>query len=275
MISYIIESIPSQELRVQAQVQRYRSVDELLTAFANITAPKEAPKRSATVGKGKQSKEQKSKETSPQRCYNCNEGGHIAAKCTKPKRERGSCFKCGKLGHRAAQCDSPAEGIHWLTQEQREDDDCRRAVELQISDRDNTFSINFDALIDSGSPICIVKERYIPRKHVIADSELERFHGINGSGLRVIGCVRATLIFEREKYDVVIRVVPNDTMRTSLLLGRDFMKIAKLSISSDKEVTDKEIADIMNIEIDKDAGTIVQDMRINDDLSFKVERTIY
>lgn len=159
-----------------------------------------------------------------------------------------------------------------MTPEQQEDDNCRRAIELQISDKDDTFSVNFDALIDSGSLICIVKERYIPRKHVVVNSELERFHGINGSGLRIIGCVQATLIFERGKYDVVIRVVPNDTMRTSLLLGRDFMKMAKLSINSNKEATDKEITDIMNIEVDKDVGTIVQSMQINDDLSFEVQR---
>lgn len=45
------------------------------------------------------------------------------------------------------------------------------------------------------------------------------------------------------------------------------MKIAKLSISSDKE-----IIDIMNIEIDKDVGTIAQDMQFNNNLPSKVKQ---
>lgn len=75
-------------------------------------------------------------------------------------------YKCGKFGHRAAQCnsvkDSPKEGIHCLARGQRESDDFRRKIELQISTKDSAVSVNLDALIDSGSPISFVKECYVP-----------------------------------------------------------------------------------------------------------------
>ncbi|KMQ87017.1 hypothetical protein RF55_13822 [Lasius niger] len=128
IISYVIEGIPSQELRTQARVQCYRSVEAMLTAFANVPAPKEASHRSLTQRRGdppaiekdkQQSREQrKTKEVnSPKKCYNCNETGHFAADCTKPKRERGSCFKCEKFGHRANQCNPPKEDVNCVMQE--------------------------------------------------------------------------------------------------------------------------------------------------------------
>lgn len=276
LISYIIEGIPSQELRTQAKVQCYQTVDAMLTAFANVPPPKGAShrplqRRDHSIGKNKQkSKEgRRFKETdllNARKCYNCNESGHFAVDCTKPKRERGSCFKCGKFGHRANQCSSPEEEVNCVAQRQQKDDDFRRLVELQISVKDDNFKANLDALLDSGSPISFVKQRYIPRKYVIIEVERDRYFGVNHSGLEILGFVETMLTFNNEKYSIVLRVVADKTMQSPMVLGRDFMKLAKLTLSS------REVTDIMNIEVgDVDSRMSSQDMRINEDLSTEVK----
>ncbi|XP_011874435.1 PREDICTED: uncharacterized protein LOC105565665, partial [Vollenhovia emeryi] len=277
LISYVIEGIPSQELRTQARVQCYQSTDEMLMAFADVPSPKGAPRKPSTPTQKKpQDGEQKPEKARTVKCYNCNEAGHVAAKCTKPKRERGSCYRCGKLGHRAAQCDSTnegvkdstKEGVHWVTSEQREDNDFRRKVELQVNAKDGNVSINLDALIDSGSPISFVRRQYIPQELMIVNSESDRFVGINGSGLRVLGCVNVTLIYDYEKYAILLRVVPDDTMQSSVILGRDFMKEARLSIGNDREVNE-----IMSIDVDQDClGVSARDMQVNDNLPLEVKQ---
>lgn len=269
LISYVIEGIPSKELRTQARVQRYESLEEMLTAFANVSTPKEVSRRQPLhLEKVKSSfKEQrKPKEVVSRKCYNCNEDGHLATNCTKPKRERGSCYKCGELGHKVNQCKS-SEDVNFVGQGHQENDEFRRPVELQLSSADDNFKTSVNALIDSGSPICFVKESYIPRKHMMVVSNSERFYGINGSGLEITGKLNAKILFNHENYNVTIRVVPDTTMQSSLVLGRDFMKLAKLSLRCENKVPD-----IMNIEIDEnDFHETMQNMCINQDLSAEVK----
>ncbi|KMQ88084.1 hypothetical protein RF55_12486 [Lasius niger] len=257
IISYIIEGIPSQELRSQARVQCYETVDAMLTAFANVPSPKGASHRPSAQRRGDppvldKNKQQKPKEGNPRKCFNCNELGHFAADCTKPKRERGSCFKCGKLGHQADKCTTPKEDINCVTQERREGDDFQRTIELQLSNEDGDFKMNFNALIDSGSPISFVKKYFIPRSYMFGDTRDDRFYGVNGSSLEVLGLVDATILFNHGKHNIRLYVVPNKTMRNSIVLGRDFMKSAKLSLSDEKASSDEPL-DIMNIEIDEDS----------------------
>ena len=42
------------------------------------------------------------------RCYGCNEMGHYASACPKPK--RGGCHRCGQVGHIARDCTRPLSG---------------------------------------------------------------------------------------------------------------------------------------------------------------------
>lgn len=161
-----------------------------------------------------------------------------------------------------------------------EGDDFRRTVDLRISKGDDNFKTSIAALIDSGSPICFVKECYIPRVYAIAEASSDRFCGLNGSGLKIIGRVEAELMFEAKVFNVTLRVVPDGTMQSPMVLGRDFMSMAKLSLKSEDEITDiakieiarEEVADIMNIEVAEDELRLTsRDMRINEDLSAEVK----
>jgi len=72
--------------------------------------------------------------------------------------------------------------------------------------------MKFNALINLGSPICFVTQHYIPQKYVIHDSGRDRYCGINGSGLKILGLIEATIVFDHKKYTIIFRVVADKTM---------------------------------------------------------------
>lgn len=112
------------------------------------------------------------------KCFNCNELGHLAINCQRPKREREACFKCLQMGHRAKDC--PKEQAKYKagkdeaekktdvnivnSEIKKEIGDFHREVDYQISNETNDFSLNckLDTLLDTGSPISFVKDKFIP-----------------------------------------------------------------------------------------------------------------
>lgn len=88
-----------------------------------------------------------------------------------------------------------------------------------------------------------------------------------------MGRVEAMLIHEQSKTNVMLRVVPDSTMQSSILLGRDFLKLANLSLSANEKTLDDRSFDILNIEVNENKVDVSsQDMIINQDLSIEVTR---
>lgn len=102
LIEYIIDSIPDGRLQDQARMQQFSSLDHLFRAFENIVLQNDSKKNVSKSKFGFNLKEVSSSQ--PVTCYNCNQKGHLAGSCPKPKRERGSCFYCGKIDHRFKDC---------------------------------------------------------------------------------------------------------------------------------------------------------------------------
>lgn len=74
-------------------------------------------------------------------------------------------------------------------------------------------------------------------------------------------------MFDSVEYKITLRVIPDRTMQNPMILGRDFMKVARLSLN-----VGSEIIDIMNIELHRsDTHISSQNMKINDDLSNKLK----
>lgn len=119
LVDYLV-GIP--DLRNQARMQNFNEVKALLNGFRKISLSSRT-KRNASQGAEKTTENPNTKastETKPQKpkaikkeksekqvkCYNCNQPGHLAKDCQKPRRERGSCYVCGEFGHMAANCPS-------------------------------------------------------------------------------------------------------------------------------------------------------------------------
>lgn len=122
-IDFIIDGIRDENLQNQARAMRFKSTHEFLDAFAEIQYKYKfkpyVSKLEVSSTSEIRYKKQGYEKSGPLikqnvatnedklkllRCYNCNEVGHIASKCTKQKRERGSCYLCGDDGHKLNDC---------------------------------------------------------------------------------------------------------------------------------------------------------------------------
>lgn len=79
--------------------------------------------------------------------------------------------------------------------------------------------------MDSGSPVSFIKLTYVPSDAIdLADEWNDRFNGINNSSLVVLGRVSLDVeLYGGVLRDVGLLVVPADTMKTPVVLGRDVL----------------------------------------------------
>lgn len=80
-----------------------------------------------------------------------------------------------------------------------------------------------DAIIDTGSPICIIKQSSVP-SNVLVTPVSPKLSGINNSSLKVIGIIDSTIYVPSIsfKLNTVFYVVDNGTMSYDCLLSRSF-----------------------------------------------------
>jgi len=116
IVDYLIDGIPVKSIKHQALMQQFRDKETMLRAMENVSfganQRMQAKADKQGVGKNvnkmsvvKKMDNELATKQEP-RCFNCNITGHIAAKCTELKREKGACFKCFQLGHKFKDCPS-------------------------------------------------------------------------------------------------------------------------------------------------------------------------
>jgi len=96
------------------------------------------------------------------RCYNCGATGHLSKECKQEqKRVKGSCFRCGSLEHRIKDCSRSqprTENTTNVIQTLPLIDPYLISLSYQIAvDSDNNSKYSLEAMIDSGSPISLIK----------------------------------------------------------------------------------------------------------------------
>lgn len=186
IVDYVIDGIPNKSVRNQAMMQQFPDKETMMKAMENISlgseqkaSGKQEQKMSGTRNLVKAGPVKKYEGDSKQepKCFNCNELGHIAVNCQKPKREREACFKCLQMGHRAkgwskgqakyeaGKDEAEKTGVNIVNGEiKKEIGDFHREVDYEISNETNDFSLNckLDALLDTSSLISFVKDKFIP-----------------------------------------------------------------------------------------------------------------
>jgi len=220
------------------------------------------------------------------RCYNCNKFGHLVADCRLLKREKGSCFQCDEMSHVSKECPIKDTALIKITVVSKaEDQVCSvlghmekeeiffRDIDYEISYPDINQKFKLHALIDTGSKISFIKESFVPGKQIELSDKLHEIFGINNSPLRVIGnyiCLNVTIGNETMN-DLTILVVPDTTMTSSIILGRDILKKFGLSL---RKIENQAIDDVLNVEISDSRDTISDFLVINTEILYETQANL-
>lgn len=167
-------------------------------------------------------------------CFNCGSRAHIAPSCRIPTRPKGACYGCGSTIHQRSACPEREQKIKDTNKEESQEQNEQKytgssreirllepAYYVRVSIQDNYI---IDAVIDSGSPISLIKS------HICVTSNGQPFKidiftsGINGSQLNIEAVTYTTVLLVDYNKKQVFYVIDDHTMSSECILGRDFIK---------------------------------------------------
>lgn len=296
IVEHLIDGIPDVQLRNQARMHCFERKEDFRRAFGKVTLPPEQRSRTDQRVRALQSKPlpkttvtkevEHRRNDATTKCYNCNKSGHLARNCDKPRRERGSCFECGATDHRVRECmqkkqtttastsaqtrTSEHTQISNVVEQQGSGNEYQKRVECQLVNDGRNFRFEVNSQIDTASPISLIKAQFVPPSQRL-ESRNERYEGINGSALKVQGTTAAKITFENVSASKInLRIVPDNTMRCDVLLGRDAIKMLGLRLTKRplEETLEHVVNEILSIETDEPDSSNVGEFKINPDLPY-------
>ncbi|OXU20120.1 hypothetical protein TSAR_003535 [Trichomalopsis sarcophagae] len=164
------------------------------------------------------------------RCFICGEIGHMSRECTHKSKK---CFKCQKFGHIATQCTETGENkrkdgetvdatrVHRI---QRDNTDVFNAISVQVE------NIKLSALIDSGSPINLIREDLYDQLKNKAQIKLIKEYLV-GAGVKRFessGTIDLPTTIDGHEYSLIYRVVPRSSIPEQLIIGNELRRPANI-----------------------------------------------
>lgn len=104
----------------------------------------------------------------------------------------------------------------------------------------------------------------------------ERFAGINSSQVVVLGSIQVTVRIDNiAKENIRMLVVLDSTMRNSVILGRDTLRIFKLGLSTQSVLVEAETPnEIMFIEVVNALESKSNDIEINPEVGYETQSAV-
>lgn len=257
LMEYLIDGITSVQIRTQIAMQQHTSTGDLFKALVNIKLPKPMAVTTSKVNEKLAAPKTSKVDV---RCYNCNSVGHYAADCSKPRRLPGTCYACGSTDHMVANCD--------LNKKKYSEEKNNYVRSFKFSSiNDSNFKISLECLIDSGSPISLVRRDVVPNEIKIFEFKTDSFYGLNYTKLKTNGKCLCLVEVNNKLFEIELIVVEEDSMKYSVLLGRDFLKKTNSKILFCETNTNESETKIMNYGNlgDKDFDEMIMSIEVCDD----------
>lgn len=216
--SYIINGLNQNESTKALLAMNLRTCSELFLSLENMKSA-QGVHHSYNVPRSEGNAEALEKHTSGAKskgpkCYNCNQNGHIAAKCPMPQR-RQRCSKCLKVGHDEKDCKFRSSTVARVDGE-------NSSVYPPIMRDVKIGGYKYSAFVDTGSDYTLIRSSSVPkgatRKHSI-----KRLEGFGGSMVESKECILTEFECGAQRLQTTIQVVPDEVLKYAVLLGRDIL----------------------------------------------------
>ncbi|GFW70896.1 uncharacterized protein TNCV_2864911 [Trichonephila clavipes] len=167
------------------------------------------------------------------RCYNCGLFNHTSNECYH-KNKGLKCFNCNQFGHKSSQCVFKKPDVkHELVNEVVSEvvNEINSSSEMRKTVKINGY--DFDALIDTGSTITLIRERVhqILGRPTLNPTKIN-LTSFGKSKIKTFGSFKSIIDIEDNKFMTDIYVINNSQTTIDVIIGTDVLKQTEFKISA-------------------------------------------